>query len=100
MRSRPRRSGSAEFANPKGVDVLLKGNRLATVNGPYVNHLHRGWRSGTLVLPRVVPEHHDGVTVGDELVGYRCKLIADLPDPHEHAFKHCLRADVRASEWK
>ncbi len=42
IRSRPRRGGSAEFANPDGVDVLLEGNSLATAKGPDMDHLHRG----------------------------------------------------------
>src|ERR1039458_7630384 len=58
--------GSAEFANPEGVDVLLEGNSFATVHSPHVDHLHNGWLSRALVLPPVVPERHDCVTVGDE----------------------------------
>jgi hypothetical protein len=52
------------------------------------------------VLPPVAPEQHDCVTVGDELLGYHREVIADFPESHEHPFEHCLRTDVRASEWK
>ena len=50
------------------------------------------------MLPRVVPERHDGVTVGDVLVGHHREVIADLTEPHEHAFQHVLRADVGTGE--
>jgi hypothetical protein len=63
--------GSAELANLEGVDVLLEGNGFAAVHGPHVGHLHDDRFSGTLVLPPVAPERHDGLTVGDELVGHR-----------------------------
>src|SRR5664280_292949 len=97
---RPERGGSAEFANLDGVDVLLEGDSFAAVHGPHMDHLHYGRLSGALVLPLVAPDGHDGVTVGDELLGHRREVIADLPGSYEHSFEHRLRTDVRASEWK
>ena len=43
--------GSASLARSDGVDVLLEGDSFATVQSPYVDHLHNGLFSGTLVLP-------------------------------------------------
>jgi len=77
---------SAEFANLGGVDVLLEGGDLAIANGPYVSQLHRGGRAGLLVLPRVRPERHDGVTVGDVLLGYHGPVVADFAESDDIPF--------------
>ena len=100
IRWRPGRGGSAEFANPEGVDVLLEGNSFATVHSPHVDHLHNGLLSGTLVLPPVAPERHDCVTVGDELLGHHREVIADFPESHEHPFEHCLRTAKEFGELR
>ncbi len=100
IRWRPGRGGSAEFANPEGVDVLLEGNSFATVHSPHVDHLHNGRLSGALVLPPVAPERHDCVTVGDELLGHHREVIADFPESHEHPFEHCLRTAKEFGELR
>ena len=66
----------------------------------HVGHLHGGRLAGALVLPRVVPERHDGVTVGHQQVRRYRKVVADPPESHEDAFEHCLTTDVGASERK
>ena len=60
--------------------MLLEGNSFAAVHGPHVGHLHNGRFSGTLVLPPVAPERHDGLTVGDELLGHHGEGVADFPE--------------------
>src|SRR5262245_56715115 len=70
------RSSSAEFSDPGGVRVLLERCGLAIAKGPDVGRLHRGRRARVLVLPREVPERHDGVAVGDELLGRHREVVA------------------------
>jgi hypothetical protein len=43
--------GSAELSNLDGIDVLTERGGLAVAEGPNVGCLHRGRRSGVLVLP-------------------------------------------------
>jgi hypothetical protein len=45
-----------------------------------------------------VSERGNRVTVGDELLGHHRELVTDLPEAHEHAVHHGLRADELATE--
>ena len=48
------------------------------------------------MLPAVVPECNDCVTVSDDLIGHGREPVTDFPKTHEHTFQDGLRAHVGA----
>ena len=52
----------------------------------------------SLVLPAVVPESNDCVTVSDDLVGHSGELVADFPKAHEHTFQDGLGLAATGSQ--
>ena len=78
--------------------MLLERGGFAVAERPDLGHLHRGRRSGVLVLPREVPDRHDGVTVGNELLGHHREVVTDLSETHEDVLEHPLGADDGAGD--